>query len=117
MASPTSEPTASFAELRSRLQQAEASAREALANSEESSPLARATEELLAVHREVRRRLGDTFEAEAGTQHDDPEVHSAEIEIEREQHTIKTSPKDVLKALFMWRDDPVERAKGGGTRL
>ncbi len=41
----------------------------------------------------------------------DEEVHREEIQIQRESHELRSDFKDVLKALFMWRDDPVERVR------
>jgi len=38
-----------------------------------------------------------------------PAAERAAIEIQREQHVMKPDPKDILKAVFMWRDDPRER--------
>ena len=44
-----------------------------------------------------------------------PEIQSENVQIEREMHEFKGDTKenfrDVLKALFMWRDDPVERVQ------
>ena len=35
----------------------------------------------------------------------------AAVQIEREAHTLKPEFMDVVKALFMWKDDPVQRAR------
>ena len=46
---------------------------------------------------------------------DDRELQTEKILVEREMHEFKADPKenvrDVIKALFMWRDDPVERVR------
>ena len=47
----------------------------------------------------------DTSEAAEET------VKKEEIEIQRESHELRNDFKDVLKALFMWVDDPKERLK------
>ena len=39
------------------------------------------------------------------------EVNKESIQIQRESHELRSNFKDVLKALLMWRDDPVERAR------
>lgn len=101
-----------FSDLRTRLQEAEAELREALSGADASGPVSIAAEKLLTAHREVRQFLGETFEPSPLSPEGDADVQDAEIEIEREQHTLKPDAKDVLKALFMWRDDPVDRVKG-----
>ena len=46
---------------------------------------------------------------------DHEEILVEKIKVEREMHEFKENPKenvrDVIKALFMWRDDPVERVR------
>ncbi len=53
--------------------------------------------------------LGDevpsTIEAETD------EVQREAIRIQQESHEMRADLKDVIKALFMWRDDPAERAR------
>ena len=39
------------------------------------------------------------------------EVEKESIQIQRESHELRSDFKDVIKALFMWRDDPVERVR------
>lgn len=39
------------------------------------------------------------------------DVEKETIQIQRESHELRSDFKDVLKALFMWRDDPVERIR------
>ncbi len=39
------------------------------------------------------------------------EVQEEAIKIQRETHEMRGDFKDVLKALFMWRDDPTDRVK------
>lgn len=39
------------------------------------------------------------------------EIRRAAIQIQREHHELRNDFKDVIKALFMWRDDPVERVR------
>lgn len=38
-------------------------------------------------------------------------IDEANIEIQREMHQ-KSDLKHIIKALFMWKDDPVDRARG-----
>jgi len=33
------------------------------------------------------------------------------VRIQRENHELRTDFKDVLKALFLWRDDPADRSR------
>ncbi|MDB6079363.1 MAG: hypothetical protein JWO82_3110 [Akkermansiaceae bacterium] len=56
---------------------------------------------------------------EAGSQAKKPEFTdehevAAAIDIERDAHTLKPEFKDVLKALFMWKDDPAKRVRDKG---
>ena len=44
-----------------------------------------------------------------GVNHDD--IGKEAIKIQREHHELRNDFKDVIKALFMWRDDPVERVR------
>lgn len=39
------------------------------------------------------------------------EIRKEAIQIQREHHELRNDFKDVIKALFMWRDDPVERVR------
>lgn len=39
------------------------------------------------------------------------DVEKEKIQIQRESHELRSDFKDVIKALFMWRDDPEERVK------
>lgn len=98
-----------------RLQSSESRLRQALAQAEPDHPLASTSRELLSIHTEIRDLLLDKSEAsaEAARPEDGPEVAEAAIQIEREAHTLKPEFMDVLKALFMWKDDPVERAQNG----
>jgi hypothetical protein len=45
----------------------------------------------------------------AAVNHDD--IRKEAIQIQREHHELRNDFKDVVKALFMWRDDPVERVR------
>jgi hypothetical protein len=41
-----------------------------------------------------------------------PEVTDLDwVRIQRENHELRTDFKDVLKALFLWRDDPADRSR------
>lgn len=103
--------------MQSRLSAAEAHLRQELMDFDPDHPLAVACRELLTVHAEVRELVEQAYNA--GSHHADspandeshPEIALAAIEIEREAHTLKADLKDVIKALFMWKDDPAERAR------
>ncbi|MCH7228433.1 hypothetical protein [Haloferula sp. A504] len=101
--------------LKDRLRTAEAKVRSALEATGADHPLAGPASELLEIHSEIRDLLLDNFETNRTAQRleDQPEVAMAAVEIEREAHTLKPDFMDVLKALFMWKDDPVERAQNG----
>lgn len=47
-----------------------------------------------------------------GSETEDDEVEKEKIQIQRESHELRNDFKDVLKALFMWVDDPKERVRG-----
>jgi hypothetical protein len=101
--------------LNERFRKAEADVRSALADTDGGHPLAEPARELLTIHTEIRDLLLDTFEEPGAIANPEerPEVVQAAIQIEREAHTLKPDFMDVLKALFMWKDDPVERAQNG----
>ena len=97
--------------IQQRLRHAEKIAGEVLASSSSDDSLARATRELLEVHAEIRRFLQTSLEDdEVSSSPDSSEIERAEIQIEAEAHEMSPNPKDILKALFMWRDSPEERA-------
>lgn len=48
--------------------------------------------------------------SDAGSKDPDT-VEKEKIQIQRESHELRNDFKDVLKALFMWVDDPKERVK------
>ena len=99
-------------QLRRRLQTAEAFASKALKGAAEENPLYEPTRKLLAVHQEIRDLLSaEGREKRPAEAEEECEVVHAAIEIGREEHTLKADAKDILKAFFMWKDDPEERAK------
>jgi hypothetical protein len=95
------------AQLQQRLRKAESAVREAIDGTAEDKPLQLATQELLKTHRETRNLLPEAEATQAPKQLD---VVDAEIEIGRKEHEHKPEFKDILKAIFMWHDDPHERA-------
>jgi len=102
--------------LHARLSVAEQKVEAALADVPTGHPLALAARELLSLHDEVRDYLQSAYEEAlpadgAAKQHVGIEAKAA-IEIERDAHTLKPDFKDVVKALFMWKDAPEERVKG-----
>jgi len=111
MSSEDSPPSPELAALVEQLRDAENATREALKRANPEDPLGIATAKLLAVHEQIRTLAAEKQAEIAGS--DECDVYDAAIEINREEHTMKPNAKDVLKALFMWRDDPVERAKSG----
>lgn len=99
-------------EIKNRLRDAEKIAGDLLAKSSADDDLAKATKELLNVHAEIRGVLQRSLENHSGasaTTNDD--LQRAEIEIEADNHELKSDPIDILKALFMWRETPEERVK------
>ena len=59
---------------------------------------------------ETRLPLPESDSADSETP--DPEALDQEkIQIQREKHELRNDFKDILKALFMWVDDPHERLK------
>ncbi|NJR42887.1 MAG: hypothetical protein HC767_09745 [Akkermansiaceae bacterium] len=42
---------------------------------------------------------------------DPAEIQRETIQIHRESHEMKANFKDVIKALFMWQDDPMDRVR------
>jgi len=111
----TTLPTAEIcALLKRRLREAEADTTAALEAAGDDHPVAAPARRLMAVHREIRELLLDSCEVPApvpGSPEADPRVALEAVRIEREAHQLKPEFKDVLKALFMWKDDPVERVK------
>lgn len=98
-------------QLRGRLQAAEVFATNVLKGAKEENPLYEPTRKLLAVHQEIREMLCDESDSPFNdAPADECRVHDAAIEIGREEHTMKADAKDMLKAFFMWKDDPTERA-------
>ncbi|MDX1679544.1 MAG: hypothetical protein R3242_02330 [Akkermansiaceae bacterium] len=99
------------ARLQQRLRDAEKHAHAALEqSSDKADPLHEATLELLDAHREIRDMLNE-HDLENSSKLNDPEVEVAAVEVGREEHEHKAEIKDILKAIFMWRDDPAERAQ------
>ncbi|MBK1826630.1 hypothetical protein [Haloferula rosea] len=96
--------------LQERLQNAETLTRTTLAGARDENPLVEPTRQLLAVHQEIRTLLGADYSPDGSEMPDDRDFDKAAVQISREEHTLKPEVKDVLKALFMWRDDPAERA-------
>lgn len=97
------------ARLQRRLREAEEQTRQALEDRADNEALRRATTRLLETQREIRELVQQSDDAES-TPQDECAVAEAAIAIEREQHELKPQFKDVLKAIFMWQDDPRERA-------
>lgn len=69
------------------------------------------------LHLEVHRLLSDYQGATSHGPETTPPIDPASLEqasvaIQREQHTQSSGPMEVLKALFLWRENPEERARG-----
>ncbi len=65
---------------------------------------------LTRLHREVGNLLTEPHEKLSGsTTVDLDEVQREAIQIHRETHELRADFKDIIKALFMWQDDPTER--------
>ena len=99
-------------ELQKRLQAAEARTRSALEQTPADHPLAMAVQEFLEAHSNLRDLVVDmTHDAGVDISHSESEITTAALELEREEHTAKADFKDVIKALFLWKEHPVDRAR------
>lgn len=68
------------------------------------------------IHRDVEKLLVELDEKipeiDFTPENIDPdEVRREAIQIQQETHELRADFKDVIKALFMWRDDPEERVR------
>jgi DNA polymerase III delta prime subunit len=68
------------------------------------------------LHRDVNRLLAEIDqdkqqELRAAAANEPTEILQQAIQIQRESHEPSANLKDVIKALFMWRDDPSERLR------
>ena len=78
------------------------------------SEIPRLCDHLERIHREAGNFLSELDEEFPETTTDSPnadldEVQRAALQIHREAHELRADFKDILKALFMWKDDPAER--------
>lgn len=114
----TESPSLMLKDLQQRLVAAEEALQAALSQCNPSEPVAIASRQLLDIHEELRDLMSLAWSSAS-----DPEfkpdsslnnsrVARAAIAIEDEAHTIKHEFMDVVKALFLWKEDPVKRAKG-----
>lgn len=76
----------------------------------------RLCDHLERIHQDVAKLLVELDEKLPEIDLNSPAVHPDEvqreaIQIHRETHELRADFKDIIKALFMWQDDPVERAK------
>lgn len=101
--------TDTYTRLQERLREAESLARDILNQMDGTTPLAGATRELLEVHSEVRSLLLSGVENRTVVTADEKDMETAAIEVAREEHEMKADVKDIIKALFMWKDDPADR--------
>lgn len=101
------------ARLQQRLREAEARTTEALETKGGEESLRNATEQLLKTHREIRQMIQSAEKSpeQAQAKEHPGTVEQAAIATQREEHELKPEFKDVLKAIFMWKDDPRERAQ------
>lgn len=102
--------------LKARIDAAEKRLTAALEDLPPEHPVALAVNDLLSAQQEARVLMRSVYEHGESK---NPEFSTereaqAAIQIEREHHTLKPEFKDILKALFLWRDDPakVTRDKG-----
>lgn len=78
-----------------------------------SNETSRLCEHVERLHTDVIDLL-ENVEARGSIQESDvacEDVEQEKIQIQRESHELRSDFKDVIKALFMWRDDPVERVR------
>lgn len=79
-----------------------------------SGKVAQLCEHVESIHGGVISLLNQLDHADISTDATE-EIQAENVQIEREMHEFKGDTKenfrDVVKALFMWRDDPVERVQ------
>lgn len=68
-------------------------------------------EDVTSLLENIETRIPDRGLADSGSELDCGEVEQEKIQIQRENHELKSDFKDILKALFMWVDDPEERVR------
>jgi len=68
-------------------------------------------EDVIDLLENIETRIPDRGQAGFDTNVDCGEVEKEKIQIQRESHELKSDFKDILKALFMWVDDPEERVR------
>ncbi|MBB5352463.1 hypothetical protein HNR46_002709 [Haloferula luteola] len=104
-----------FEILKIRLQEAETETRSALKATDPDHVLAEPARKLLEIHGEIRSSLLERFTPSSipgpTRTEEDASVIAESVQIEREHHVPSSDFMDVVKALFMWRDDPVERVR------
>lgn len=59
----------------------------------------------------IETRIPDISRSGFDESVDTDEVEKEQIQVQRESHEMRSDFKDVLKALFMWVDDPKERVR------
>jgi hypothetical protein len=65
---------------------------------------------LMRLHREVGNLLTEPDDKlSESTTVDLDDIQREAIQIHREAHELRADFKDIIKALFMWQDDPAER--------
>lgn len=105
--------------VRSRLQEILASAAGTSIESELrqlSVDVARICDHVERIHSDAKRMLSELDEKppeldQIPADLDAEEVQREAIQIQRETHELRGDFKDIVKALFMWRDDPEERVR------
>jgi hypothetical protein len=81
-----------------------------------NADLARLCDHVERIHRDVGKLISGPEEAQStlGSVHPDlksEEVQREAVRIHQENHEIRADFKDIIKALFMWQEDPVERTR------
>jgi hypothetical protein len=110
-------------ELSSRVRRLAIEAQANGANPEFAGEAQRLCDHVERLHADVEQLLTSYRSMEAAALHDGPletlptpppqEIEKANLEIQREMHS-KSDLQHIIKALFMWKDDPIERVRGKG---
>lgn len=101
---------ATCARLQQQLREAEEQTHRALQDASDHDGLRTAARLLLETQREIRELAWQADGSAAAVADQDSALAEAAIAIGREEHELKPEVKDILKAVFMWKDNPRERA-------
>lgn len=81
-----------------------------------NSELTKLCDHVERIHRDVGKLISGSDETvpQVGSVHpalESEEVQREAVRIHQENHELRADFKDIIKALFMWQEDPVERTR------